>query len=129
MRILVFAGAACTILGAAHAERLMCPPEDGLPTLSKDKWERQYWGWLKEVHLVRSFSGTDGKVSVTVTCIRAGGSSTISLAKTCRLISGKGTVEQIDNSKYSEGQLCKIPDIFLGRVYYNNDDSCIVECN
>jgi hypothetical protein len=128
MRLLVFASVACVTLATAHAERLRCPPDDGLPALSESKWERQYWGWLKEVQLVRSFA-PDGKQRVTVMCTRSIGSSEISLQKTCRLIAGKGTVEQIDNSKYSEGQLCKVPDIFSGRVRYDNDDSCMVECN
>ena len=127
MKGFVLASALCATLdlGSANAESIKCPAPE-LSSIERNKWEREYSGWLTEVVVTRMFIDKDEKESGIVTCTRATGTLKIWVSKSCRIIAGDGTVEAMDNSKYSNSSICKLP---YKPLQFDNDKSCMVECN
>jgi hypothetical protein len=128
---LVLAGAIFAAITDARAERLACPPEPKFEWTKPAKegtWEKQYEGWIEEVRITR-MRDKQGGASVFVRCTRSSGSIQIMLSKACRFIAGKGAVELADRSKVSEVQVCKMPTTLSGQFRWENDESCMVECN
>ena len=130
-QLLLFAAAFLPAIADARADRLACPlpPKvEWTEPLKEGTWEKQYDGWLEQIQISKIFD-EQGKATVFVRCIRSTGSVKIRLSKACRFIAGKGAVKLADSSKRSEIQVCKMPTMLSGHFRYENDESCLVECD
>lgn len=131
MHRLVLAGAIVAVIADARAERLACPlgPKvEWTKPVKEGTWEKEYDGWIREVQISKIFD-KQGGMGVFVRCIRSNGSIQTRVSKACRFIAGKGTVKLAESSKYAEIQVCKMPNMFSGSFSWENDQSCMVECN